>query len=96
MFGAGMMFEDYMKKYGARYRPAFLVDNDENKWGRSRMGFEIRRPEAILKVPEGKRRLIICSYYYKEIISQLEKMGIHDYKVYVQEPEWIIRTENQH
>lgn len=96
LFGAGMMFEDYMKKYGARYRPAFLVDNDENKWGRSRMGFEIRRPEAILKVPEGKRRLIICSYYYKEIISQLEKMGIHDYKVYVQEPEWIIRTENQH
>lgn len=95
LFGSGMMFEDYMKKYGARYRPAFLVDNDENKWERSRMGIEIRRPEEIMKVPEGKRRLIICSFYYREIIEQLNKMGIYDYKVYVQEPEWIIQTENQ-
>lgn len=95
LFGAGMMFEDYMKKYGAKYRPAFLVDNDENKWGRSRMGLEIRKPEAMIKVPPEKRRLIICSFYYREIISQLEGMGISDYKIYVQEPEWIIHAESQ-
>ena len=41
LFGAGMMFEDYMKKWGGRYRPAFLVDNDENKWGRQRMGIPV-------------------------------------------------------
>lgn len=96
LFGAGLMFEDYMKKYGDKYRPAFLVDNDENKWGRSRMGIPIRNPEDILKVPERDRRLIICSYYYREISEQLDKMGIHDYKVYVQEIEWILRTEEQH
>ncbi len=95
LFGVGLMFEDYMKKYGDRYRPAFLVDNDENKWGRSRMGIPIREPGEILKVPEEKRRLIICSYYYREISGQLEEMGIHDYKVYVQELEWILRTEEQ-
>lgn len=90
------MFEDYMKKYGDKYRPAFLVDNDENKWGRSRMGIPIRKPEDILEVPERDRRLIICSYYYREISEQLDKMGIHGYKVYVQELEWILRTEEQH
>ena len=95
LFGAGLMFEDYMKKYGDRYRPAFLVDNDENKWGRSRMGIPIREPKEILEVPVEKRRLIICSYYYREISTQLEEMGIHDYKVYVQEMEWILRTEEQ-
>lgn len=95
LFGAGLMFEDYMKKYGDRYRPAFLADNDENKWGRSRMGIPIRRPQDILEVPENKRRLIICSYYYREISAQLDKMGIRDYKVYVQEMEWILRTEEQ-
>lgn len=93
LFGAGMMFEDYMKKYGERYRPAFLVDNDESKWGRRRMGIEIRKPEAILEVAEEKRHLIICSYYYREIAGQLEQMGIHDYRVYVQETEWILQTE---
>ncbi len=93
LFGAGLMFEDYMKKYGGKYRPAFLVDNDENKWGCSRMGIPIRRPEEILEVPEDKRRLIICSYYYREISEQLDRMGVRDYKVYVQELEWVLRTE---
>lgn len=96
LFGAGLMFEDYMKKYGDKYRPVFLVDNDENKWGRSRMGIPIRKPEEILAVPQEKRKLIICSYYYREISDQLDRMGIHDYKVYVQEMEWILRTEEQY
>lgn len=96
LFGAGLMFEDYMKKYGDKYRPAFLVDNDENKWGRSRMGISIRKPEEILEVPEEKRKLIICSYYYREISEQLDGMGIRDYKVYVQEMEWILRTEEHY
>ena len=82
-----------MQKYGGRYRPDFLVDNDENKWGRFRQGIEICRPEAIREVPQAKRHLIVCSFYYREIIKQLEDMGIKDYKIYVQEPEWIIRTE---
>lgn len=96
LFGAGLMFEDYMKKYGDKYRPAFLVDNDENKWGRRRMGIPIRRPEEILEVPEERRKLIICSYYYREISEQLDRMGIHNYKVYVQELEWILRTEERY
>lgn len=95
LFGSGMMFEDYMKKYGGRYRPSFVVDNDENKWGRTRMGIEIRRPEAILEVPENKRHLIICSFYYKEIEKQLEEMGIRDYHIYVQKLEWILEAEKK-
>ena len=93
LFGAGMMMEDYMKKWGNRYRPDFLVDNDENKWDRQRFGIPIKSPEEILKIPEGKRRLIICSFYYKEIQKQLEQMGIHDYCVYVQHVEWIVKSE---
>lgn len=95
LFGSGLMFENYMERYGGKYRPAFLVDNDENKWGRSRMGIEIKEPGAILEVPEKKRHLIICSFYYREISRQLDKMGIHDYKVYIQNMEWILKTEEQ-
>ncbi len=76
-----------MKKYGDRYRPSFLVDNDTSKWGRTRMGIQIKEPGAIREVPEGKRHLIICSFYYREIAEQLDQMGIGGYKVYVQEPE---------
>lgn len=93
LFGAGMMMEDYMKKWGNRYRPDFLVDNDENKWDRQRFGIPIKAPKEILSIPEGKRRLIICSFYYKEIQKQLEEMGIRDYCVYVQHVEWIVKSE---
>lgn len=95
LFGSGKMFEDYMQKWGTRYRPAFLVDNDENKWGRKRMGLEIKTPKCILEVPDEKRRLIICSFYYKEIQKQLEEMGINDYRIYVQHVEWIVKAEEQ-
>ena len=93
LFGAGMMFEDYMKKWGSRYRPDFLVDNDKAKWGRSRMGIPIKSPREILEIPKERRRLIICSFYYKEIEKQLEKMGVKDYHVYVQHVEWIVKSE---
>lgn len=93
IFGAGMMFDDYMQKWGGRYRPAFIVDNDENKWGRMRRGILIQPPQSILEVPGEKRRLIICSYYYKEIQKQLEEMGISDYQVYIQDIEWILKAE---
>ncbi len=93
LFGAGMMMEDYMKKWGNRYRPDFLVDNDENKWDRQRFGIPIKPPKEILKVSEGRWRLIICSFYYKEIQKQLEEMGIRDYCVYVQHLEWILKSE---
>lgn len=95
LFGSGLMFENYMERYGGKYRPDFLVDNDENKWGRSRMGIKIKEPKAILEIPEKKRHLIICSFYYREISRQLEEMGIHDYKVYIQHMEWILKTEEQ-
>lgn len=93
LFGAGLMFDDYMKKWGNRYHPAFTVDNDENKWGRSRQGVEIREPKAILEVPPEKRRLIICSFYYKEIQKQLQEMGVQDYQIYVQRLEWVLQAE---
>ena len=95
LFGAGMMFDDYMKKFGRRYRPAFIVDNDKNKWGRSRQGVEIKSPEEILAIPADKRKVIICSAHYLEIEKQLKEMGVSDYSIYIQHIEWITNTEQR-
>lgn len=95
LFGTGLMFEDYMEKWGKKYPPEFLADNDKNRWGRKRLGIPVRPPEEILKIPEEKRRLIICSFYYKEIQKQLEQMGIRDYRVYIQRMDWILEAEER-
>lgn len=95
LWGSGLMFEDYMEKYGNRYRPSYLIDNDENKWGRSRMGIEICSPQKLMELSKGSYHLILCSFYYKEIEEQLRKMGITDYKVYVQRLDWILEAEKE-
>lgn len=93
IFGAGLMFENYMKKYSKKYSPVFIVDNDEGKWGTKRHGIDIKSPNEILKTPQEKLKIIICSVYYREIEKQLKHMGITDYKIYTQEKEWIVRNE---
>ena len=93
LFGAGMMFDDYMLKFGKKYRPEFLVDNDKNKWGRRRQGIDIKSPNEILTISQKKRKVIICSAYYPEIEKQLQEMGIMEYSIYIQHLDWIIDTE---
>jgi len=95
LFGAGMMFDDYMKKFGRKYKPDFIVDNDKNKWGRKRQGVEIKSPEAILAIPAGRRKVIVCSAHYPEIEKQLKEMGITEYSVYIQHVKWITDTEQR-
>lgn len=93
LFGGGQMFEDYMDKYGAKYRPDFLVDNDKSKWGTKRQGIVIKNPEELTAIPQEKMRLIICSFYYRQIEKQLQDMGIGSYRIYIQEKQWIVEDE---
>lgn len=95
LFGAGLMFEDYMKKNSKKYKPAFIVDNDKAKWGTKKQEIFIKSPNEILKIPEENRRVIICSIYYRQIEEQLKEMGISDYKIYVQDKDWIVEDEEK-
>lgn len=95
LFGAGLMTEDYMRRFGKKYPPVFLVDNNPDKWGTKKCGLEVCRPEEILKIPEERRKLFLCNTYYKQIEEQLKKMGITEYCIYVQNRDWIVEDEKQ-
>lgn len=89
IFGAGQMLEYYLKHEGKRFLPDFVVDNNKEKWGKNVHAIPIKQPGEILKVPREKLRVIICSIYYREIATQLRKMGIDCYYIYVQEKAWL-------
>jgi len=76
LFGAGRMASNYLYVWGDKYKPSFLVDNNESKWGSTHRGFEIKSPEAILDVPEENRLVLICNAHHEEIGLQLRKMGV--------------------
>lgn len=76
LFGAGRMVSSYLEAWKDKYMPAFIVDNNEELWGKERFGIPVKSPEDILLIPEDKRNVWICNTYYNAIGKQLEKMGI--------------------
>lgn len=76
LFGAGQMTIDYIRLFGKKYPPTFIVDNKQELWGRKRCGVLIRSPQDILEIPEEERNVLLCSTYYKEIGAQLRQMGV--------------------
>lgn len=76
LFGAGNMFRDYMIKFGDKYPPKFIVDNNKEVWGEERLGIEIKSPDAILDIPPEERNVWICNINYEPIGKQLKNMGI--------------------
>lgn len=76
LFGAGRMFQDYMSTWGENYKPVFCVDNNPDMWGKTLFGVEVKKPEAILEVPEPERNVWICNMYYRQIAAQLDEMGV--------------------
>lgn len=84
LFGAGQMFDYYIKKHGKKYRPECVFDNDSTKWGKTKKGIVIRNPEELPSMIANDGRVIITNIYYKEISEQLKKLGIKEFFVYLQ------------
>lgn len=75
LFGAGNMCRNYMKCYGGKYPPLFTCDNNRNLWGTSFEGLEVRDPKELKSLPPDCT-VIICNIYYREIETQLRKLGV--------------------
>ncbi len=92
LFGSGKLAGYYLDKYGNYFPPAFLVDNNPDKWGEKKDGFEIKRPDAISRLMPGTYRVIIAIKNYEPIAEQLEQMGIMEdsYRVFSPEIESLL------
>lgn len=84
LFGAGRMAEHYFAAYGGQYRPAFIVDNDPDKWGGKIDGIEIQGPDMLAGLVHGTYRIVIAVGCFEPIVEQLSAMGIgeKDYRIY--------------
>ena len=82
IFGAGALFDDYLRRYGQEFPPVLLLDNNKVKWGMLRSNVKITAPQELTKRAAGSYQLIICSRYYKEIAVQLYGLGIQSFRIY--------------
>lgn len=92
LFGAGRMAGHYLNRYGKEYSPVFIVDNASDKWGTKKDGFEIKSPEALLRLMPGTFRVVITMGNYEPIAAQLEEMGIgsDSYRIFTREMDTLL------
>lgn len=83
LFGAADSLRIWLEKFGLKDQVVCTFDNDPNKWGRKIFDVEVRDPAKLPELIDDKSRVIIVSLWHQEIGRQLEKMGIDDYYVYL-------------
>ncbi len=76
LFGAGRMAAHYLDKYGDAYPPAFIVDNNSDKWGSRVKGIEVRGPEALGSLTPKSYRVVVAVNHFEPIAEQLERIGV--------------------
>ncbi len=79
LFGSGKMFDVYMKEFGEKFPPAFIVDNNSQLWNTDKNGIEIKNPDDILLIDKHNRIVVICSRFFQEMSEQLENIGVTEY-----------------
>ncbi len=95
LFGTGNMISHYKANANGLYPPAFFVDNDKNKWGSEIDGVSINSPDILRSISEEKLHLIICNNYFREIGTQLKRMGIKKYYIYTDNFPMLFGPPNQ-
>ncbi len=83
LFGAADSLRIFMERFDLREQVVCTFDNDPGKWGKEAFGVKIRDPKELPGLCDGDARVIIVSLWHQEIGRQLEKMGISDYFVYL-------------
>ena len=83
IFGAGDSLRIWMERYSENLDIICAFDNSKTKWGTNAYNIPVRPPDELPSIINGNSRLIIASIHHREIIAQLNKMGIEDYYVFV-------------
>ena len=83
LFGAADSLRIWLERFDRREQVVCTFDNDPGKWGRQVFGVEVRDPSTLPAALDADSRVIIVSLWHQEIGRQLEKMGVDDYFVYL-------------
>ncbi len=83
LFGAADSLRIWVERFERRDQIVCTFDNDPGKWGKKFYDVEVRDPSTLPGLLDGNSRVIIVSLWHQEIGRQLEKMGIDDYFVYL-------------
>jgi len=83
LFAGGDKLNTWVERYGSGINMMCSINNDESKWGSIECGLPVKSPNELPKLLTQNTRLIVSSWRYDRICTQLKEMGIHDYYVFI-------------
>lgn len=81
LFGSGRFADRFVALYGKEHPVAFVVDNNEGRWGEALSGLPIKSPKVLAEGTDAYK-VLICIKDYIAVAKQLEAMGISDYAIF--------------
>lgn len=83
LFGSGTAANILIERDEIHCNVAWLVDNNENKWGNTIFGTEIKSPESVREFKENDIIVLIVSKHVVAISEQLNSYGMIQGKDYI-------------
>ena len=83
LFGAADSLRIWLERFDLVGQVECTFDNNPAMWNKGSYGVLVRDPAELPKLYDNDSRIIIVSVWHQEIGRQLEKMGIDDYYVYL-------------
>jgi len=83
LFGAADSLRIWLERFNLKEQVVCTFDNASGRWGQKAFGVEIKNPAELPGMVDENSRVIIVSLWHQEIGRQLERMGIEDYYVYL-------------
>lgn len=74
IWGAALVGQSFLKKFNDKLNIVGYIDSDITKQGKQIGKYIIHTPD-VLKGEKKRVKVIIASYFYREILTQLEEMG---------------------
>ncbi len=83
LFGAADSLRVWLERFDLKEQVVCTFDNASAKWGKKIFGVDVKNPADLPGMIDSDSRVIIVSLWHQEIGRQLEKLGINDYYVYI-------------
>ncbi len=90
LFGDGLLFEAYFKRYKDKYIPKHIVLMEEECVAEKVHGIKTERFQDFNPKEKTKIYPVICSIYIREAEAILQQAGYEEYYIFVQNREWLL------
>ncbi len=82
LFGSGLWARKFVAEYGDTIAIEGMLDNNAERWGKKIDGISVLNPYELRKLDPSVYKVIVCVKQHREIIRQLNIMGVTSYGIY--------------